>query len=485
MNYDLVVIGGGAAGLVAATGSAALGAKTALIEKKELGGDCTWYGCIPSKSLLKSAQVFFFIKRLKEFGISSGTQNTYDSSLVMSHVRDVIKKISTHHPAEVFEKKGIKVLFGAPKFLDQNTIEFKGEKISAKRFIIASGSHPMVPPIEGLSRFSGIPPEAGKDISYLTNENVFDLEVLPKSLAVLGGGPIGMELSQAFARLGVEISIIEMFDRLMVREDKEIAAVLVDEFKSEGIKVYTGKKAVHFSKDGGLVFITLEDKDKKQSVVKAENVLVAVGRAANVQGLDLEKAGVKYFDKGIEVDAYLRTSAKNVYACGDVAGPYQFSHMAEYQAVIAVGNALFPFKRKVDYSVVPWCTFTDPEAARVGLTEDEARAQYKGIRVYRSLYSGNDRAVTDSQEKGLAKVITDKKGYILGAHIVGANAGEIIHEYVLAKSSKLKIGNLSSAIHIYPTLAQLVKRSADQYYIEMMNTTWLKGFFKLMLKFLR
>lgn len=472
-DYDLVVIGGGAAGLVAATGGVALGAKTALIEKKELGGDCTWYGCIPSKSLLKSAQVFSLTKRFKEFGISAGSQNTYDPSLVMSHVRDVIKKISIHHPAEVFEKKGIKVLFGTPKFLDQKTIELKGEKISAKRFIIASGSHPMVPPIDGL-----------KDISYLTNENVFDLEILPKSLAVLGGGPIGMELSLAFARLGVEISIIEMFDRLMVREDKEIADVLIDEFKAEGIKIYIGKRAMRFSKDGGLIFITLEDKDKKQSVVKAENVLVAVGRAANVQGLDLEKAGVKYSNKGVEVDVTLRTSAKNIYACGDVAGPYQFSHMAEYQAVIAIGNALFPFKRKVDYSVVPWCTFTDPEVARVGLTEDEARAQYKDIRVYRSLYSGNDRAVTDMEEKGLAKVITDKKGYILGAHIVGANAGEIIHEYVLAKSSKLKIGNLSSAIHIYPTLAQVVKRSADQYYIDMMNKPMLKVFFKLMLKFL-
>jgi len=473
-DYDMVVIGGGAAGLVAATGGAALGAKIALIEKKKLGGDCTWYGCIPSKSLLKSAQVFSLIKRLKEFGVSTGVQNTYDPSLIMSHVRDVIKKVSTHHPAEVFEKRGIKVLFGSPKFLDQNTVEFKGEKISAKRFIIASGSHPMVPPIDGL-----------KDIGYLTNENVFDLDTLPKSLAVLGGGPIGMELSLAFARLGAEVSIIEMFDRLMAREDKEIADVLVDEFIAEGIKIRTGKKAVRFLKEGGLVSITLEDKDKKQSVVKAEKVLVAVGRAANVQGLDLEKAGVKYSNKGVEVDATLKTSAKNIYACGDVTGPYQFSHMAEYQAVIAIGNALFPFKRKVDYSVVPWCTFTDPEVARVGLTEDEARGRFKDIKVYRSLYNSNDRAITDMEEKGLAKVITDKKGYILGAHIVGANAGEIIHEYVLAKSSKLKIGNLSSAIHIYPTLAQVVKRSADQYYFEMMNAAWLKGLFRLMLKFLR
>ena len=484
-DYDLIVIGGGAAGLVAATGAAAIGAKTALVEKKNLGGDCTWYGCIPSKSLLKSAQVFSLVKRLKEFGILSDTAPTYDPSLVMAHVRAVIRKISMHHPAEVFENRGIKVLFGSPKFIDRNTIDLNGARIFAKRFILASGSHPFLPPIEGLSLGNGMPPEAGKDIAYLTNENVFDLEVLPKSLAVLGGGPIGMELSLAFARLGVEVSIIEMLDRLMVREDKEIADVLVDEFKAEGIKIYTGKKALLLSKEGELTSITLEDKDKKQSVVKAEKVLVTVGRAPNVAGLDLEKAGVKYSSKGIEVDTTLKTSAKNIYACGDVVGPYQFSHMAEYQAIIAIGNALFPFKRKVDYSTVPWCTFTDPEVARVGLTEEEARIKYKDIKVYRSLYSGNDRAVTDLEEKGLAKVITDKKGYILGAHIVGANAGEIIHEYVLAKSSKLKIGNLSSAIHIYPTLAQVVKRSADQYYIEMMNAPMLKGFFRLMLKFLR
>lgn len=473
MDYDLIVIGGGAAGLVAATGGASLGAKTALIEKNKLGGDCTWYGCVPSKTLLKSAQVFSLVKRLKEFGISADSDIKLDGSLVMTHVRNVIKKISEHHPPDVFEKRGIRMLFGSPKFVDQRTIELNGNKIRAKRFILAMGSHPMVPPIEGL-----------KDIEYLTNENVFDLKSLPESLAVIGGGPIGMELSLAFARLGVEVSIIEMADRLMAGEDKEIADVLIEEFKNSGIKSYTGQKAVRFSKDADLAVITIEDKDKKRTAVKAEKVLVAVGRAANVQGLDLEKAGVKYSNRGVEVDATLRASARNVYACGDVAGPYQFSHMAEYQAVIATGNALFPFKRKVDYDAVPWCTFTDPEVARVGLTEDEARAKHVDIKVYRSVYSGNDRAVTDAEENGLAKVITDNKGFILGAHIVGANAGEIIHEYVLAKANRLKIGNLSSTIHIYPTLAQVVKRSADQYYMEMLDKAWIKSLFKFLLKFI-
>lgn len=472
-DYDLVVFGAGAAGLVAATGSAALGAKTALVEKDKLGGDCTWRGCIPSKTLLKSAQVFSLLSRAKEFGISVDSGAKFSPEPVMAHVRDVTKKIASHHPAELFEKRGIRVFFGSPQFIDANSIELNGRRISAKRFIIACGSRPLVPSIDGLN-----------DVDYLTNENIFDLEALPGSLAVLGAGPIGVELALAFARLGVEVSIVEMFDRPLIREDKEVADVLLNSFKQEGIKIFTEKRAVKFSRDQGLAVITLEDKEKNLSLVKAEKVLVAVGRAANVEGLCLEKAGVKCSSKGIEVDAALKTSAKNIYACGDIVGPYQFSHMAEYQAIIAIGNALLPFKRKVDYSVVPWCTFTDPELARVGLTEEEARARYENIKVYRAPYNANDRAVTDLEETGFAKVITDKKGYILGAHIVGANAGELIHEYVLAKSAGLKINKLSSAIHIYPTLSQVVKRSADQYYFDLMKKPLVKMFFHLMMKFL-
>lgn len=484
-DYDVVVIGGGAAGLVAATGTAALGAKTALIEKKKLGGDCTWYGCVPSKALLKSSQAYSLAKRLNEFGILVLQEAKYDPSRVMSHVRDIITKISKHHPAEVFEQRGIKMLLGAPQFVDSHSIELSGALLSAKRFIICTGSHPFVPSIEGLSRNSGISPEAGKDVDYLTNENVFDLQILPKSLIVLGGGPIGIELSHAFSRLGVEVSVVEMVDRLLFREDKEAADILINVLIKGGIKTYTGKKAIRFSKESGLIAVTLEDKEKNQSVLKAEKVLVAVGRAPNVEGLNLEKAGIKYSTKGIEVNRTLKTSAKNIYACGDVVGPYQFSHMAEYQAVIAVGNALLPFKRAVNYDTVPWCTFTEPELAHVGLTEEEAAAKYKNIKVYRAQYSGNDRAVTDLEETGFVKVIADKKGYILGAHAVGANAGEIIHELVLAKSAHLKIDKLSSVIHIYPTLAQLVKRSCDQHYTDMLNAPWLKSVFKFMLKFLR
>lgn len=473
-DYDLIVIGGGAAGLVAATAAASVGAKTCLIEKNKLGGDCTWYGCIPSKALLKSAQVFSLVKRLREFGIAASSGIDFDVSRVMPHVRDIVRKVSQNHPPELFEERGIKVFFGAPNFLDNRTIRLDGRKITSKRFIICTGSHPLVPPIDGL-----------KAVGYLTNEDVFDLEVLPKSLAVLGAGPIGVEISQAFARLGVEVFLVEALERILIREDEEAVNILFQMLKKDGIKIYTGKKAVNFSQQGGLIAVTIEDNNKNQEIIKAEKVLVAIGRAPNVEGLELENAGVKYSKKGIEVNRFLSTTVKNIYAAGDVAGPYQFSHTAEYQAIIAVGNALFPFKRKVNYSVIPWCIFTEPELAHLGLSEEEARLKYKSIKVYRSDYKNNDRAVTDLEETGLSKVITDKKGYILGAHIVGANAGEIMHDYVLAKSAKMKIVSLSKAVHIYPTLAQVVKRSADRYYIDILNAPIIKKFFKIMLKFLR
>ncbi|MFH1622500.1 MAG: FAD-dependent oxidoreductase [Candidatus Omnitrophota bacterium] len=473
-NYDVTVIGGGAAGLVAATGAAALGAKTALIENNKLGGDCTWYGCVPSKALLKSASVFSLIKRLKDFGISASGVDKYDSSNVMSHVREMVKKVSSHHPPEVFQKRGIEVLFGSSRFINNKTIEFKGARITSKRFIICTGSHALVPPIVGI-----------KGVEYITNQSIFDLEVLPKSLIVLGGGPIGVEISQALSRLGVEVSIIEMFDRILFREDPEAVQVLVDSLIKDGVKIYLGKKAVKLSKEGESVVVTIEDKNNEQSVIKAEKILVAVGRAPTIIDLRLDEVKIKYDNKGIKVDNTLRTSARNIYACGDVVGHYQFSHMAEYQAIIAVGNALFPFKRKVDYSCVPWCTFTDPELAHLGLTEQEAKEKYGNVKVFRSNYSENDRAVTDMEESGFVKVICDKKGNILGAHIVGANAGELIHEYVLAKTKGLKIGDLSSAIHVYPTLAQIVKRTGDQYYMQMLSSKWIKGLSKLFINMMR
>ncbi|MCQ9207421.1 MAG: FAD-dependent oxidoreductase [Omnitrophica bacterium] len=473
-DYDLVVIGGGAAGLVAATGGAALGAKTALIEKNKLGGDCTWYGCVPSKTLLKSAQIISLFKRSADFGIKGPAKGSYDVSGVMPHVRKIRNKVSAHHPPEVFEKRGIKVIFGAPEFIDNKTVKVNKSKITSKRFIICTGSRPLVPSIDGLM-----------ETGYFTNETIFDLDTLPKSIAVLGGGPIGIELAQALNRLGVEVSIIEMMDRILFREDKEAASALSKVLIKEGIKIFTGKKAVKFAKDERGIVISLEDKDRVLSSIRAEKALIAIGRAPSLEGLALENAGVRTNKKGVGVNEFLQTSKNNIYACGDIAGPYQFSHMAEYQAIIALGNALFPFKRKVDYSSVPWCTFTDPELAHLGLTEEEAKKQYSGVKVYKSSYAANDRAVTDIEENGFAKVVCDRRGRILGAHIVGSQAGELLHEYVLAKSMKLGLGKLASPIHIYPTLAQIVKRTGEAPLTEILASKWFSRFSKLMLKLLR
>lgn len=473
-DYDIIIIGGGAAGLVASTAAATLGAKTAMIEKNKLGGDCTWYGCVPSKALLKAAHSLHEAKTISKYGVTPLQEMEYDLENVLPSVRKVVEGVSSHHPTSIFEDRGIKVIFGSPKFIDEHTVQIDGENITAKRCIICTGSHPMVPPIEGLD-----------GVEYLTNENIFNLEKLPESLMVLGGGPIGMELTQAFSRLGVKVTVIEMFERLLFREDEEVSEVITEEFLAEGIEVKTGKKAVKVAEDGDRISVTLKDKEGKSSTVSAEKLLVAVGRSANVKGLDLEKAGVEYSAKGIKTDKTLRTTARNIYAAGDVTGPYQFSHVAEYQAIIAVGNALMPFKRKTDYTAVPWCTFTDPELARVGITEKEAEEKYGQFRVYRAGYKNNDRAVTDKETKGKAKVICDKKGRILGAHVVGVNAGEILHEYVLAKQQGLKISALSGTIHIYPTLAQIVKRTGDASFEALLGAGWFKTFTRFMLKFLR
>lgn len=470
-DFDVVVIGGGAGGLFAASVANGLGAKTCLIEKKRLGGDCTWFGCIPSKAILKSAAVANLFKRSTEFGINIKGNFSLDSSNVMAHVRDVVQEISTHHPAEVFEKRGIRVIFGNPQFVNENTIQVDNKNITSKKFIICTGSHPAVPPIEGL-----------KTIDYLTNENIFDLEKLPTSLIVLGAGPIGVELSQALNRLGVKVYIVEMLERILFREDKDVAGVLEERLKKEGIDILTGKKAVRFSKKEDEVYVSLEDENKKQEEVSAQNVLVAVGRAPNIEGLYLENAGIEYNKSAIKVNAYLQTTNNNIFACGDVVGPYMFSHVAAYQAQLCVRNALF--KRiawqKINYQNIAWATFTEPELAHLGLSEEEAKELYKDIKIYRTEYPSSDRAVTDLEKEGLIKVITDKKGYILGAHIVGAQASEIIQGFLMAKSCKMPLSKISQTLFIYPTLSELIKKTAAKPLLEKMDNPLIKFVLKIM-----
>jgi pyruvate/2-oxoglutarate dehydrogenase complex dihydrolipoamide dehydrogenase (E3) component len=458
-DYDIVVLGGGAAGFVASKFANGLGKKVALIEKSRLGGECTLYGCVPSKAFIKSANIAHQIKHLKKYGLRSHAEIGLDTAGVMDHVRSVVQKVYDSHPPEVFQKIGIDVMFGDPRFIDNHTIELNNKIITSKYFVIATGSSSFIPSIEGIN-----------NAPYLTNESFWEMKRLPASMIVLGGGPIGIELAAAMNRLGVKVSVIEMSETILAREDRELAAILSDSLKAEGVNILNGAKALKLSGIKGDITLTIEDADKQTREIKAEAALVAVGRKANVGGLDLEKAGVEYTLKGIKTNNRLRTTAPNIYACGDVVGPYQFSHMAEYQARIAVQNALLPLKKEIDYRNVAWCTFTDPELARAGLTEDEARKEYGDkINVYKCEYKNIDRGKMDVSDIGMSKFITGPDGRLLGIHMLGSSAGEIIHEAHLAKALGVPFHKLDSLIHIYPTFSDIVKQPAKLARIERLQ----------------
>ncbi len=468
-DYDMIAIGAGAGGFVSSKVAAGFGKKVAMIEKNKLGGECTNAGCIPSKALLKAAAVAHQAKNLRTYGLEA-TGNGVSARNVMQYVRGAVKKVYDSHPTSVFEKAGITVLFGAPRFLDQHRIELNGKTLSSKYFMLCTGSSASVPPIEGLS-----------SVPYFTNENIFSIETLPASLLVLGGGPIGIELASAFNRLGVSTTVVEMMDRVLPRDEPELVDMLVRHLLSEGLRILTGAKAIRVVQKDSAIVLTVE-KGRQTEELHAEAILVATGRRPNVEGLDLEKAGVQYGPKGIKTDEHLRTTAPNIYACGDVVGPFQFSHMTEYQAVTATRNMLLPFKKKVNYTTVAWCTFTDPELAHVGMTEGEARKLHgDAVRVYRMGYGDMDRGRTDATEAGTAKYLVGPKGKLLGAHILGERAGDIIHEAQLLRHLDLPFSAIASMIHIYPTYTDVVRQPAKRYYIDRLRENF---FVKLAAKLL-
>ncbi len=455
-EYDVLVIGGGAGGLTASKTAHGLGKRVALLEKTDrLGGECTWTGCIPSKALIKVADVAYTAKHLDRYGLRSSSI-ALDTSNVMPYVRSVIQDDYTSHTPDKIRNFGIDVLFGDVQFIDTHHVKLDERTISFDKAIITTGSHPFVPPIEGLD-----------SVSYLTNENLFNLDVLPQSLIILGGGAIGAEMASALNRLGVAVTIVEMNDRILPKEDAELVAMLTETLMQEGVQIMTGMKATKVEKQGSDTQVICTDKNGKTQTIQAEKLLIAVGRRPNSQGLGLESIGVQANTKGIVVNNRLQTTVKNIYAAGDVVGPYQFSHMAWYQAVTAVRNALIPlFKQKVNYQNVIWATFTAPELASAGLNEEQAREKYgDAITVYRKPYAEIDRAVTDRTTNGLAKFICDKKGYLIGIQILGARAGDIIHEAQAIKSLKKRFESLHSVIHAYPTYAEITWHAAKNAYI--------------------
>ena len=458
-DYDLAVVGGGAAGLVASKFAAGVGKKVALIEKSRLGGECTLYGCVPSKTLIRTAKVFREIGRAGDVGLGNVGSPPETGEPVLTRVRSVIDRVYQGHTPERVEGFGIKVLLGAPRFLDNHHVEIDGKVCSARSFVLCTGSSAFVPPIEGLDR-----------VDYLTNQTLFDRRSLPRSMIILGGGPIGIEIAQAMSFLGVAVTVVEMGERILIREDRELGDLLTERLVGQGLVLRTGSRAVRVEPGKNGIDLFVEDGAADRGPISGETLLVAVGRKANVEGLDLEAAGVGYSPKGIGTDRKLRTTAPNIYACGDVAGPYQFSHMAEYQARIAAWNALFPLKQSADYSHFLWCTFTDPEFAHAGLTEEEARrARGDAIKVYRWHYGQTDRGKTDGEEFGMAKFICDRSHRLLGAHILGVRAGELIHEAQIVKTLGVPFYKLDSVIHVYPTFSDVVKQPAKLCHIDKLQ----------------
>lgn len=451
-DNNLVVIGAGSGGLVTAYIAAAVKAKVTLIEKHLMGGDCLNTGCVPSKALIRSAKFLSQVSRSQAFGIKSATVE-FDFAEVMERVQNIIKTVAPHDSIARYTELGVEVVTGTARIISPWAVEVKtGETtrvITTRSIVIAAGAKPFVPPIPGL-----------ETTGYLTSDTIWTLREQPKRLLILGGGPIGCELAQAFARLGCQVTQVELSQRLMIREDEEVSALILAKFQQEGIQVLLEHQAKRFALENGEKFLIAEHHGQTVRI-GFDQVLLALGRAANVTGYGVEELSITLSpQKTIAINAFQATNYPNIYACGDVAGPYQFTHTAAHQAWYAAVNALFgQFKKyRTDYSVIPWSTFVDPEVARVGLNEQEAKAQ--GIAYEVSIYPLDDldRAIADSETQGFVKVLTKpNKDTILGITLVGDHAGDLIAEFVLAMKHNLGLNKVLSTIHIYPTRAEANK----------------------------
>ena len=433
--YDLVIIGGGSAGLTAAGFAIQLGGRVALVEKHRIGGDCTWTGCVPSKTLLKVARVAHQMRTADLHGLTP-LEPTVDLKQVMAHVRAVVADVYQHESPEALRADGIDVFLGAAHFVDPHTITVGETTLTARRVLLATGAHPSIPRIEGL-----------ESVDYLTYESVWDLETIPQHLLVVGGGPIGCEMAQAFRRLGAKVTLVEGAERLLLRDEPEASRLLAERFAEEGIDLRFNAPVERVWQDQDTIHLVAAGHE-----VAGDALLVVVGRRPNVDGLDLERAGIVYSDDGIMVDDHLRTNQKHIYAAGDCIGGYQFTHYAGWQGFMAVRNALLPGAAKGIIDQVPWTTFADPEVAHVGLTEAQAWEEFGGtVMVCEWPMDRVDRARAEGATAGFLRIIHQRDGTLLGATVVASRAGEMIHEWIVALANGLKVGDLASTIHVYPT----------------------------------
>ena len=447
-EYHMAVIGAGSAGLTVASGVSTLGAKVALIEENKMGGDCLNTGCVPSKAFLKCAHLSNEIRTSEKLGINADINDT-DIESIMKRVDSVIKSIEPHDSKERFEKLGVDVFIGKGIITGKHTVDIEGKTISAKHIVIATGSRPFVPNIEGLS-----------NVDYLTNENIFKIKKLPDHLIVLGGGPIGMELGQGFRHIGSKVTIIDRSSTIFKKDDPEVAPVMADVLKNDGVKLVLGASIKEVKKVEGGISVTVEQNGDQNDIV-GDNILVSLGRVPNSKDLGLEMLGIETDKRGfIITNSKLQTKIKNIYACGDITGPYLFTHMAGYQAGIVIKNAIFKLNTKVDYSAVPWTTYTMPEVAHVGYTQPTAIENdvfKKSILVH---LSDNDRAIAEDDTCGFLKLNIGKKNRIIGATIVGKKAGEMIPALTLAIKQKLKASSFLSMIFSYPTESEMILRAS-------------------------
>jgi len=453
-DYDIGILGGGSAGLTVAAGAAQFGAKTLLIEKeKVLGGDCLHYGCVPSKTLIKTAHVYHLMKNAARFGLPQPEIQPIDFRDVANRIKSVISVIQEHDSVKRFCSLGVKVESGNAVFTDEHTVSLDGRKITAGSWVIATGSSPSVPKIAGLG-----------STPCITNRDIFYLDSLPKSMIILGGGPISTEMAQAFSRLGTRVSVIQRSGQILGREDSDMADAVLQNLRAEGVEFHLNT-AIESVKDlGGEREVTVRTKDGEAAIIRAETILVALGREPNLRTLGPENAGVDYDGKGLKLDSRLRTTQKHIFGAGDVTGAYQFTHAAGYEGGVVLTNAILHLPRRADYTFFPWCTYTDPELASIGMNETAARAAGVQYAVWTEEFKMNDRGLAEGEGLGRIKLVLDAKEKPLGVQILGLHAGELISEWVAALNGKVKLSALAGAVHPYPTLAEINKRVVGNYF---------------------
>ncbi len=470
MNYDVVILGGGSAGIVAGVTLGGLGMKVLLIEKGKLGGECLNTGCVPSKALLHAAKVAHTMRRADAFGLKAAPVSRDDAAGVMRQVRRAIHTVETADASGDFLKQqGVEIRYGDARFITPDALQLGDETLTADHYLLCTGSRPRVPDIPGMDL-----------VERLTNETLFSLDAIPESLLVLGGGPVGVEMAQAFARLGSKVTLVQKGERILPKDDSELVETLQEVLRADGVDLRLNGDVCRFEACGDAVVAVVQPEEGEEAAIPCRAVLFAVGRLPNTEGLNLEAAGVRCADDGVEVDETLHTTGPRVWACGDVLGRYQFSHMAEYEAKKVAQNIFAPVSVKAKFRVAPWCTFTDPELASVGLTEEKAKRLGVPHMVLRQPFSQDDRALVEGEGQGCVKILVAPGlgGQILGASILGPRAGELIQEFILAMEQNLSIRALADSIHVYPALTMACQHAAQRWYEQLVEDPKVKAALK-------